>query len=162
MGVVLQTVPWDAEPTSCLRLVMVHPELRRRGIARALLDRAASSASDEGRVRPQWQMPDGRPATMAFAAAQGAKRLGIFEQNRVATSALDRSTLETRGESARDAARGYELIGLDDHARTDIRRPSRPCRYSWTTLRAIAPKTRSPGLSTGSDKRNLVLREAMG
>ncbi len=113
VGVALQTVPWDAGPTSYLRIVMVHPELRRRGIARSLLDRAASAASDEGRVRLGWQLPYGGPGTTAFAAAQGAELLGVFEQNRVATSALDRSTLETWVESARDAARNYELIGWD-------------------------------------------------
>jgi GNAT superfamily N-acetyltransferase len=125
----------DGEPAGYLDLVLpdldntqnanvevaVHPQYRRRGVGRALLDRAASVAREEGRQRlisdSVEALPDGpaRPdAGTEFARSLGAKAALTDVRRRLDLSTVDDDALAEQLAEAWLRAEGYSLVWWRD------------------------------------------------
>jgi GNAT superfamily N-acetyltransferase len=87
----------------------VRPELRRRGVGRALHTWAVDRARADGRKRLIGQATDRAPGGPAFAAAMGAKP-GLHDtRSRLDVTAVDLDGIETMLAEARKHADGYRL-----------------------------------------------------
>jgi mycothiol synthase len=91
----------------------VRPDVRRQGIARALLRTAVEVAKDAGRTVVTADSIDTIPAGQAFAEAIGADDAMREITNTVLTSALDQSMLEEWILTAPGRAPGYEVLVID-------------------------------------------------
>lgn len=102
--------------------IVVHPEVRRRGIGRALLDVAVRSMREDGRTTVMAEVPEPlvdalrsdstghRSPAAAFAAAAGAQA-ALAEMCRVLDlDSLDDAHLAALETEARSRSRGYELV----------------------------------------------------
>jgi GNAT superfamily N-acetyltransferase len=90
--------------------IMVRPDRRQRGYARALIERACTIAETTGRTMLGSDAYDSVPAGDAFALTVGAN-VGMREQiNVVKTAAVDRPMLETWRRDGPVRADGYEVL----------------------------------------------------
>ncbi len=128
--VLIGVVDQGGEPVGAARLVLndvqgstdeafvhflvVHPEQRRRGVGRALLEAAVEQAHNEGRTRMTFDVATSQSAGMAFAEAAGATPALVADQNRVRIERLDRALLQAWERSAGERASRYSLVCFDD------------------------------------------------
>ncbi|MGC9158268.1 MAG: GNAT family N-acetyltransferase [Terracidiphilus sp.] len=88
---------WTGRPGLYLEDLYVEPELRGRGIGRALLARVAAIALEKGCPRLQWEVLDWNTPAIEFYRAMGAEFLDEWRNVRVSGEALQR--LACRGGS---------------------------------------------------------------
>ncbi len=79
---------WMGQPGLYLEDLFVQPELRGRGIGKALLQRVAAVAVDKGCPRLQWEVLDWNTPAIDFYAAMGAEFLDEWRNVRVSGEAL--------------------------------------------------------------------------
>jgi mycothiol synthase len=91
----------------------VLPEYRRRGIGRALLERAATAAQAMGRELVTGDSYDTVPAGEAFAERVGATRGLRNHLNRLAVADVDREMVQRWIDEGPSRAPGYELVAFD-------------------------------------------------
>ena len=92
--------------------VAVAPELRRRGVASALVAAVLPVAEADGRTLVMGGTPAGGPGSAA-AAAVGLAVGQVEHRNRVRTADLPRTALESWVADASTAAPGYSLLRVD-------------------------------------------------
>jgi GNAT superfamily N-acetyltransferase len=93
--------------------VVVHPQHRRRGLGRALLETALQHLRSEGRLHAigeTAELLEGESAGAAFAAAVGATRANEDIFRAVELSDVTDSMLEGAEQQAQAHAYGYELV----------------------------------------------------
>jgi GNAT superfamily N-acetyltransferase len=88
----------------------VRPELRRRGVGRALHDWAAERARADGRKRLGAHTVDRTPDGGAFAAALGAKPALEDTHSRLDVTAIDRARFAALRAEAWPRAAGYRVV----------------------------------------------------
>jgi GNAT superfamily N-acetyltransferase len=81
---------WAGKPGVYLEDLFVHPELRGRGIGKALLQRVAASAMARGCRRLQWEVLDWNTPAIDFYRAMGAEFLDEWRNVRLEGGALER------------------------------------------------------------------------
>jgi GNAT superfamily N-acetyltransferase len=81
---------WMGQPGLYLEDLFVEPELRGRGIGKALLQRVAAVALEKGCRRLQWEVLDWNTPAIDFYAAMGAEFLDEWRNVRVSGEALTR------------------------------------------------------------------------
>jgi GNAT superfamily N-acetyltransferase len=81
---------WLGRPGLYLEDIFVEPELRDRGIGRALLQRVAAIAVEKGCPRLQWEVLDWNTPAIEFYRAMGAEFLDEWRNVRVTGQALKR------------------------------------------------------------------------
>lgn len=81
---------WLGRPGLYLEDLFVPPELRGRGIGRALLQRVAAAALQHGCQRLQWEVLDWNTPAIDFYRAMGAEFLDEWRNVRVSGDALTR------------------------------------------------------------------------
>jgi GNAT superfamily N-acetyltransferase len=81
---------WLGKPGLYLEDLFVQPELRGRGIGKALLVHLARVALREGCGRFQWQVLDWNEPSIKFYESLGARKLPSWLSMRVEGSALER------------------------------------------------------------------------
>jgi GNAT superfamily N-acetyltransferase len=98
--------------------VHVHPDHRRRGVGRVLLDRAVRAARAQGRQRlvAQSAVPLGAVSGPTFAAAVGATAALTNTRSRLDLAAVEPAVLDRLAGSARVHADGYTLVHWRDAA----------------------------------------------
>lgn len=103
--------------------LQVHPQHRRQGVGRALLDLARRRAAEESRRKLIGEVADplvGRSAGSAFAQRAGAKQ-ALVEMCRVLdVAALDDTRLAALDAEARSAAGEYEVVQWVGPAPDDV------------------------------------------
>jgi GNAT superfamily N-acetyltransferase len=72
-----------ARPTLFLEDIFVHPEARRRGVARALVESLRRRAADLGCGRFEWMVLDWNADALAFYEGLGAERLDSWRLHRI-------------------------------------------------------------------------------
>ena len=93
--------------------VSVHPDMRRRGIAKALLGLIAGVAQEEGRTLLLGGTSERVPAGEAFARRINADLGSSTHTNRLMLSDLDTASMRTWIEEGPSRAQGYSLITID-------------------------------------------------
>jgi GNAT superfamily N-acetyltransferase len=88
---------WMGRPGIYLEDIFVYPELRGRGIGKALLKRVAAIAVEKGCQRLQWEVLDWNTPAIDFYRAMGAEFLDEWRNVRVSGEAL--TSLAEGGES---------------------------------------------------------------
>jgi GNAT superfamily N-acetyltransferase len=81
---------WMGRPGIYLEDLFVEPELRGRGIGKALLQRVAAAAVEKGCQRLQWEVLDWNTPAIDFYSAMGAEFLDEWRNVRVSGEALER------------------------------------------------------------------------
>ncbi len=81
---------WTGRPGLYLEDLFVEPELRGRGIGRALLERVAAIAVEKSCPRLQWEVLDWNTPAIEFYRAMGAEFLDEWRNVRVSGEALKR------------------------------------------------------------------------
>ena len=81
---------WLGRPGLYLEDIFVEPELRGRGIGKALLERVAAIAVEKGCPRLQWEVLDWNAPAIEFYRAMGAEFLDEWRNVRVSGEALKR------------------------------------------------------------------------
>ncbi len=81
---------WMGRPGIYIEDLFVLPELRGRGIGRALLARVAAIAREKGCQRLQWQVLDWNTPAIEFYRAMGAEFLDEWRNVRLDGDALER------------------------------------------------------------------------
>jgi GNAT superfamily N-acetyltransferase len=109
----LQQLGWPEQTSSWVPWAIVAPEDRRLGIGRRLVEAVSDLARQDGQRLLTWNTPSDDEGSRQFSLGLGAAAGEVIEQNRVATSSLDRAVLESWVERAREEAAAYELIGWD-------------------------------------------------
>lgn len=79
---------WMGRPGIYLEDLFVEPELRGRGIGKALLQQVAAVAVEKGCQRLQWEVLDWNTPAIDFYAAMGAEFLDEWRNVRVSGDAL--------------------------------------------------------------------------
>lgn len=90
--------------------LMVHPAYRRRGVGRALLDRAVEVAREHRRKRLTAMTVDAVPAGTAFARQLGADSALLDVRRRLDVDRLDQAALAALLAEARGRATGYQVV----------------------------------------------------
>ena len=80
--------------------IFVHPEIRGRGIGKALLQRVAAIAVEKGCARLKWEVLDWNTPAIEFYQSQGAKLMDEWKTMRVTGEDLvrlasDATSMET-------------------------------------------------------------------
>lgn len=88
----------------------VHPQHRRRGVGRALFDRATEVLRAERRKRVSTMTVDTVPAGGAFATALGADSVLADVRRRLDTTRLDQAVLDDLLAQATSRSIGYETV----------------------------------------------------
>ncbi|GAA0814973.1 GNAT family N-acetyltransferase [Spirilliplanes yamanashiensis] len=119
-------LPQDDNPELCTVDLFVHPELRRRGVGRALHAHLSGRARADGRrvmvgVSIARELPGGGGAPHdgagpGFAEAMGAEAALPEIRHRLDVTALDRPRLDRMLAGARTAAAGYRVVFWEDRA----------------------------------------------
>jgi GNAT superfamily N-acetyltransferase len=104
---------FDATPDLLDAEVFVHPEHRRHGVGRALVDRLVAYGCCEHRARITAWTTSRVPAGADFASSLGARAVTHTNINRLSIAAVDRSQLERWVEDGPRRAPGYDLLGWD-------------------------------------------------
>ncbi len=81
---------WVGRPGLYLEDLFVHPEFRGLGIGKALLQRVAAIAVENGCPRLQWEVLDWNTPAIDFYSAMGAEFLDSWRNVRVSGDALHR------------------------------------------------------------------------
>ena len=81
---------WLGRPGLYLEDLFVHPELRGKGIGKALLQRVAAIALEKNCARLKWEVLDWNTPAIDFYAAMGAEFLDEWRNVRVSGDALRR------------------------------------------------------------------------
>ena len=81
---------WKGRPGVYLEDLFVEPELRGRGIGKALLRQVAAFAVDNGCQRLQWEVLDWNTPAIDFYRAMGAEFLDEWRNARIGGDALVR------------------------------------------------------------------------
>jgi GNAT superfamily N-acetyltransferase len=81
---------WRGQPGLYLEDLFVLPELRGRGIGKALLERVAAAAIARGCRRLQWEVLDWNTPAIDFYRAMGAEFLDEWRNVRLEGEALER------------------------------------------------------------------------
>jgi GNAT superfamily N-acetyltransferase len=81
---------WRGQPGVYLEDLFVYPELRGRGIGKALLQRVAAAAMARGCRRLQWEVLDWNTPAIDFYRAMGAEFLDEWRNVRLEGDALER------------------------------------------------------------------------
>jgi GNAT superfamily N-acetyltransferase len=81
---------WRGQPGIYLEDLFVLPELRGRGIGKALLERVAAAAVEKGCRRLQWEVLDWNTPAIDFYRAMGAEFLDEWRNVRLEGEALER------------------------------------------------------------------------
>jgi len=81
---------WVGRPGIYVEDIFVYPEFRRKGIGKALLQRVAAVAVDEGCQRMQWEVLDWNTPAIDFYQAVGAEFLDEWRNVRLSGEALRR------------------------------------------------------------------------
>jgi GNAT superfamily N-acetyltransferase len=81
---------WLGRPGLYLEDLFVEPELRGLGIGKALLERVAAIAVEEGCLRLQWEVLDWNTPAIEFYRAMGAEFMDTWRNVRVSGEALRR------------------------------------------------------------------------
>ena len=81
---------WMGRPGIYLEDLFVLPELRGRGIGKALLERVAAIALEKGCERLQWEVLDWNTPAIDFYRAMGAEFLDEWRNVRLSGEALER------------------------------------------------------------------------
>ncbi len=81
---------WLGRPGIYLEDLFVEPELRGRGIGRALLERVAAVAAEKGCQRLEWAVLDWNTPSIEFYRALGAEFLEEWRSVRMSGEALKR------------------------------------------------------------------------
>jgi GNAT superfamily N-acetyltransferase len=79
---------WQGRPVLKLEDLFVRPEARKNGAGRALMERLAQIALEEGCTRFEWQVLDWNTPAKEFYARLGAKVLPEWEQVRMVDPSL--------------------------------------------------------------------------
>jgi GNAT superfamily N-acetyltransferase len=79
---------WVGRPGIYIEDIFVYPELRGRGIGKALLERVAAVAVEKGCRRLQWQVLDWNTPAIDFYRAMGAEFMDEWRTVRVNDAAL--------------------------------------------------------------------------
>lgn len=80
---------WMGQPGLYLEDLFVQPELRGRGIGKALLQRVAAVATEKGCQRLQWEVLDWNTPAIEFYSAMGAEFLDAWRNVRLSGEALE-------------------------------------------------------------------------
>lgn len=88
----------------------VHPAARRRGVGRALFDRATELAREHRRKRLTAMTPDTAPAGTAFAQMLGADSVLADVRRRLDIDRLDPAALARLQAEAQGRAAGYQVV----------------------------------------------------
>lgn len=83
---------WKGRPGVYLEDLFVEPELRGRGIGKALLRQVAAFAVENGCQRLQWEVLDWNTPAIEFYRAMGAEFLDEWRNVRISGEALARLT----------------------------------------------------------------------
>jgi GNAT superfamily N-acetyltransferase len=101
--------------------LVVHPDYRRRGVGRALYERAVAVARENGRKRLMTMTVETLPggaerdgAGSAFARAIGAKSALTEVRRRLRVSTVDDAALDTQLAEAWQHAKGYSVVQWGD------------------------------------------------
>jgi GNAT superfamily N-acetyltransferase len=81
---------WEGRPGLYLEDLFVQPEFRGLGIGKALLERIAAIAVENGCPRLQWEVLDGNTPAIDVYRAMGAEFLDAWRNVRVSGDALKR------------------------------------------------------------------------
>jgi GNAT superfamily N-acetyltransferase len=81
---------WMGRPGIYLEDLFVLPELRGRGIGKALLERVAAVALEKGCERLQWEVLDWNTPAIDFYSAMGAEFLDEWRNVRLSGEAIQR------------------------------------------------------------------------
>jgi GNAT superfamily N-acetyltransferase len=81
---------WLGRPGIYLEDLFVEPELRGRGIGRAMLERVAAVAAENGCQRLEWAVLDWNTPSIEFYRAMGAEFLDEWRNVRMSGEALKR------------------------------------------------------------------------
>lgn len=81
---------WLGRPGLYLEDIFVHPHLRGHGIGKALLQRVAAIAVQQGCGRLQWEVLDWNTPAIDFYSAMGAEFLDEWRNVRISGQALSR------------------------------------------------------------------------
>lgn len=101
---------WLGRPGLYLEDLFVHPEFRGAGIGRALLQRVAAIAVEQGCQRLQWEVLDWNTPAIDFYAAMGAEFLDTWRNVRISGDALRKLA---RAETSSEAGRQPETPQMD-------------------------------------------------
>jgi GNAT superfamily N-acetyltransferase len=102
-------LPWRDNTDSAAVRVRVHPDARRRGLGRALWQRAVDVAGEQGRTRVQAGAWQGGPG-VAVLDHWGLTRTGVGVIRRIDVHGTPRSTWDRLYDEALGVADGYELV----------------------------------------------------
>ncbi len=112
---------WMGRPGIYLEDLFVLPELRGRGIGKALLERVASVALEKGCERLQWEVLDWNTPAIDFYRAMGAEFLDEWRNVRLSGEAIKRLAGQSDGSAFPPiSAKSAEMDG----ARGKIAHPS--------------------------------------
>jgi mycothiol synthase len=103
--------------------VNVHPEHRRRGIAKALLRPVVDVVEEDGRSVLMGSSNDRVPAGEAFARRTGAEVGLLGHTNRLLISAVDREMIARWIAEGPVRAPGYSLVAIDGRYPDDLVEP---------------------------------------
>jgi len=81
---------WLGRPGLYLEDLFVLPEFRGHGIGKALLQRVAAIAQEEGCMRLQWEVLDWNTPAIDFYSAMGAEFLDSWRNVRLTGDAIKR------------------------------------------------------------------------
>lgn len=108
LGGVRLALPDDENQHTCDSVVTVHPDARRRGVGRALLERAAGEARAEGRRSMTGTAQAGSPGA-AFATRMGAVRKQADTRSLLRVAHLDPTVIASWAAGEASQTSGYTL-----------------------------------------------------
>jgi len=91
---------WLGRPGIYVEDLFVEPELRGRGIGKALLERVAAIAVEKGCQRLEWAVLDWNTPAIEFYRGMGAEFLNEWRNVRVSGEALKRLSARAEGANA--------------------------------------------------------------
>jgi GNAT superfamily N-acetyltransferase len=91
---------WLGQPGIYVEDLFVEPELRGRGIGKALLERVAAIAVEKGCLRLEWAVLDWNTPAIEFYRAMGAEFMDEWRIVRVTGDALNGLAVQAGGACA--------------------------------------------------------------
>ena len=91
---------WLGRPGIYLEDIFVYPELRGRGIGKALLQRVAAIALENGCARLKWEVLDWNTPAIDFYRAMGSEFMDAWRTVRIAGEALEQLAGVNRSDRA--------------------------------------------------------------
>jgi mycothiol synthase len=101
-------------------LVQVRPDMRRRGLAKALLRPAVDVITAEGRALALGWTSERVPAGEAFAKRIGAQAVSAIHTNRLMLEEVDRELIRKWIDDGPIRAEGYSLVAIDERYPDDV------------------------------------------